>query len=143
MKIVIQRVSKAKVESRGEVIAEINKGILVLVGFAKEDKNEIAKKMAEKILKLRIFPDEHRDINRSILDIKGEVLVVSQFTLLADTSAGNRPSFIKAADPKKAKELFDLFILELRKSGLSIKTGLFGEYMKVYLINEGPVTIVY
>lgn len=143
MKLVIQRVSKAQVEVQGEIASEIGRGMLILAGFSRDDNEEAARKMAQRALKLRIFPDEHRDINRSIEDVKGEILVVSQFTLLADTTTGNRPSFIKAAEPALAQKLFDLFVDELRKSGRPVKTGAFGEYMKVSLVNDGPVTIIY
>ena len=143
MKLVIQRTLKAAVEVTEKIVAEIGPGLLILVGIAQGDDQAVVKKMAQKILKLRIFADDHRDINRSVEDIKGQILAVSQFTLLADTSAGNRPSFIKAAEPKMAKKLFDLFVLALQKSDLNISTGVFGHYMKVSLVNDGPVTIIY
>jgi D-tyrosyl-tRNA(Tyr) deacylase len=143
MKAVIQRVSKASVEVEGEIISEIKNGMLILAGFGEEDDEDTAKKSAVKISKLRIFPDKEKDINSSVLNVKGEVLVVSQFTLLADTSAGNRPSFIKAASAEKADNLFNVFIRELGKTGLTVKTGKFQHYMRVNLTNEGPVTIIY
>lgn len=143
MKIVVQRISKASVEVQGRITAKVGKGMLVLVGISKDDNVEIVKKIAQKVLKLRIFPDNHRDINRSIEDIKGEILAVSQFTLLADTSKGNRPSFIKAAKPELAQKLFNIFVQELKKSGLPVQTGIFGEYMHINLINDGPITIIY
>lgn len=143
MRLVIQRVGEAKVRIDKKTIAKINNGMLILVGIGKDDNKAIVIKTAQKVLKLRIFPDDHHDINRSIKDISGEILAVSQFTLLADTSHGNRPGFTNAAEPEKAKQLFNLFVQELKKSGLNIKTGEFGSYMNVHLINNGPVTIIY
>lgn len=142
MKIVIQRVSKASVEVKKETVSQIKNGLLILVGFSEDDDEQKAVKGAMKIPKLRIFPNKEKDINSSLFDINGEILAVSQFTLVADTSAGNRPSFVKAANPEKAEKLFNTFIKELKKSGLPVKTGKFQNYMKVSLVNEGPVTIV-
>ncbi|MDA2922455.1 D-aminoacyl-tRNA deacylase [Patescibacteria group bacterium AH-259-L07] len=143
MKLVIQRVGEASVEVEEKTIAKIGNGMLILVGFGKDDDEDVVKKTAQKVLKLRIFPDDHRDINRSVEDVGGEILAVSQFTLLADTSGGNRPSFIQAAEPELAQKLFNVFVQELQKSGIEVKTGEFGTHMKVYLINDGPVTIIY
>jgi D-tyrosyl-tRNA(Tyr) deacylase len=151
MKFVIQRVSRGSIEIRGKKIAEIGTGLLILAGFAQNDQEAQVKKAAEKILKLRIFPSSHKatkgtaqkDIDSSVMDIGGEILVVSQFTLLADLSRGNRPSFIKAAKPELAQKLYNIFIRELKNSGLKVQTGVFREYMKVALVNDGPVTIVY
>lgn len=150
MRFVIQRVSKASVKTENKIVGQIGRGMLILAGFAEDDQAPQVEKAAQKILKLRIFPDApkagretKKDINTSIQDIGGEILVVSQFTLIADTSAGNRPSFIKAASPQKAEELYNLFIKELKKSGLKLATGRFGEYMEVELVNDGPVTIIY
>lgn len=143
MKLVVQRVSKASVKVKGEVVATIGMGLLILVGISKEDKEEIVEKMAQKLLKLRIFPDSQKGINCSIEDIKGAILLVPQFTLLADTSEGNRPSFIKAAKPELAQKLFNLLVEKLKQSQLSIETGIFREYMEVELVNDGPVTIIY
>ncbi|MDA2936149.1 D-aminoacyl-tRNA deacylase [Patescibacteria group bacterium AH-259-L05] len=143
MKLVIQRVGEASVEVEEKTIAKIGNGMLVLVGISKDDDEDIVKKLAQKVIKLRIFPDDHRDINRSVEDVGGEILAVSQFTLLADTSAGNRPGFSYAAEQNKAQKLFNFFIGELKTSGLKVETGEFGAYMKVHLVNNGPVTIIY
>lgn len=143
MRLVIQRVGEAKVDVNEKTIAKIGNGMLILVGIGKDDNETIVKKIAQKVLKLRIFPDDHRDINRSVEDVRGEILAVSQFTLLADTSGGNRPSFIRAAEPELAQQLFSIFVQELKKSGLAVKIGEFGTYMNVYLVNNGPVTIIF
>ncbi len=145
MKAVIQRVKYAKVINRkSKEKVEIKKGQLVLLGIAKEDDKEKAKKLAQKLLKLRIFPGKGKDINLSLLDVKGEILLVSQFTLLGDLESGNRPSFIKAEEPQKAKEIFEEVFKELEKVLKDkVKKGFFGEYMEVHLINDGPVTLVY
>ncbi|MBI4136694.1 D-tyrosyl-tRNA(Tyr) deacylase [Candidatus Roizmanbacteria bacterium] len=143
MKIVIQRVKRASVSVNEDVISSINQGLLILLGVGKEDTQDTVRKMAEKIVKLRIMSDEQDKMNKSILDVTGEILVVSQFTLLADTSGGNRPSFINAAPPEKAKELYELFVSEVKRLGVSkVLTGSFGAYMQVELVNDGPVTIV-
>ncbi len=142
MKVVVQRVKSAKVKVKSQKAAEIGKGLLVLVGIAKSDVQENVVKAAQKIVKMRLFPDQKHDINISVIESRGEILAVSQFTLLGDVSGGNRPSFIEAAEPKKARELFDLFVSELKKLGVKVQTGRFGEYMEVELINDGPVTII-
>lgn len=143
MKIVIQRVMRAAVAVGGIEISSIEKGYLILLGIGKEDSGETIRKQAEKIVKLRIMSDEHGKMNKSILDGAGDILVVSQFTLLADTSGGNRPSFIQAALPETAKKLYKLFIEELRRLGVhTVRAGSFGTYMEVSLVNDGPVTIV-
>jgi D-tyrosyl-tRNA(Tyr) deacylase len=142
MKLVIQRVNKASVSIENKTISSIGKGYLILLGVGKEDTKEFVKKMTEKVVKLRIVSDENDKMNRSILDVNGEILVVSQFTLLADTTGGNRPSFIQAALPDQAKPLYELFVSELKRLGVKkVETGQFGEYMKVSLVNDGPVTI--
>lgn len=148
MKAVVQRVKEVSVSVRGEKISEIGPGFLVLLGVAEGDTEEQVRKLAKKIANLRIFSDEdaspepRRRLNLSVLDTGGEVLVVSQFTLCADTSRGHRPSFIKAAKPELAEKLYNLFVVELGKLGVPTKTGKFGEYMQVSLINDGPVTII-
>lgn len=142
MKLVIQRVSSASVSTGGNVVGEIQKGLLVLVGVGQEDKPEIADALAEKLLKMRIMSDENDKMNLSIADIKNEILVVSQFTLYADTSGGNRPSFIKAAAPDLAKQVYEKFVENLRESGLKVETGLFGSYMHIKTNLDGPVTII-
>ena len=143
MKLVIQRVTKASVSVQEKIISEIGNGFLILLGIGKEDSEGAVRKMAEKIVKLRIMSDSEDKMNKSILDVSGEILVVSQFTLLADTTGGNRPSFINAALPEKAKELYELFIEELKRLGVKkVEMGKFGTYMEVSLVNYGPVTIV-
>ena len=142
MKIVIQRVSEASVKVNNEITSEISKGLLLLVGVEEEDYQEDAGWLAKKIIDLRIFSDEEGKMNLSVKDISGEILCVSQFTLLADYKKGNRPSFIKAAKPEKAVPLFEYFKDLIKKSGLKTKSGIFGADMKVFLLNDGPVTIV-
>lgn len=143
MKIVLQRVSKAEVSVDKQNIGEIKYGILVLVGIEnKKDEEESARKLAEKILKLRIFSDEKDKMNLSVTDIEGEILAISQFTLLADTTGGNRPFFGNAALPETAKPIFNAFVTGLKKSGLKVETGKFGAKMQVELTNDGPVTII-
>lgn len=142
MKVVIQRVSQAKVEVEGEISGEISKGFLLLIGIDEEDEKQDADWLVQKILNLRIFSDENGKMNLSVLDIQGEILCVSQFTLIADYKKGNRPSFIKASKPEKAIPLFEYFKQEIAKSGLKTESGIFGADMKVSLLNDGPVTIV-
>ncbi len=142
MKIVIQRVSQAEVKVDGKIVGEISKGLLLLVGIDEDDKKTDADWLVQKILNLRIFGDENDKLNLSVTDINGEILCISQFTLIADYKKGNRPSFIKAAKPDKAIPLFDYFKNEISKSGLKTESGIFGADMKVSLLNDGPVTIV-
>lgn len=142
MKIVIQRVSEAHVKVEGKTVGEIGKGLMLLVGIDENDEKADADWLAQKILNLRIFSDEDDKLNLSVKDISGEILCISQFTLIADYKKGNRPSFIKAAKPDKAVPLFDYFKEEIAKSGLKTESGIFGADMKVSLINDGPVTIV-
>lgn len=143
MKIVLQRVLKAKVLVNKRSIGKIDQGLLILVGIEnKKDEKENAKKLAEKILKLRIFADENGKMNLSITDIKGEILVISQFTLLADTTEGNRPFFGNAAPPEIAEPIFVEFVTELKRSRLKVETGRFGAKTQVELTNDGPVTII-
>ena len=141
MKALIQRVKKASVTIDGELYSEINAGLLVFLGVTKEDGKENSTKLAEKILKLRIFEDDNDKMNLSVEDIKGEILVVSQFTLCADCKKGTRPSFDSAAAPEKAVELYEDFVSQLRLAGTRVKTGKFRDMMEVSLINDGPVTI--
>lgn len=142
MKAVIQRVSEASVKVEGETAGEIKTGLMLLIGVDEDDTPTDAMWLTQKILNLRIFGDEEGKLNKSVLDISGEILCISQFTLIADYKKGNRPSFIKAAKPEVAVPLFEEFKNELRHSGLKIESGIFGADMKVSLINDGPVTIV-
>ncbi|GAE66397.1 D-tyrosyl-tRNA(Tyr) deacylase [Chryseobacterium indologenes] len=142
MKIVIQRVSEANVKVDGKIAGEIGKGLMLLVGIDENDEKADAEWLVQKVLNLRVFSDEDGKLNLSVKDISGEILCISQFTLIADYKKGNRPSFIKAAKPDKAVPLFDYFKEELAKSGLKTASGIFGADMKVSLINDGPVTIV-
>lgn len=142
MKAVIQRVSEASVKVEGEIVGEISNGLLLLIGIDEEDEKADADWLTQKILNLRIFGDADGKLNLSVLDISGEILCISQFTLIADYKKGNRPSFIKAAKPDKAIPLFEYFKTEIAKSNLKIESGIFGADMKVSLLNDGPVTIV-
>ena len=142
MKIVIQRVSEAHVKVDGKMVGAISKGLMLLVGIQEDDEQEDVDWLVQKILNLRIFSDNEGKMNLSILDISGEILCISQFTLIADYKKGNRPSFIKAAKPEKAIPLFNNFVEEISKSELKIEQGIFGADMKVSLLNDGPVTIV-
>ena len=142
MRAVVQRVSSASVRVEGETVGACSRGLLVLVGVGHEDTSETAARLAAKIARLRIFENEEGRFDRSILDIGGEALVVSQFTLLADTGKGNRPSFTEAAPPDVAAQLVDRFVESLRNHGIRVETGVFGARMQVELVNDGPVTIV-
>lgn len=142
MKAVIQRVSEASVKVDGNIVGEINTGFMLLIGIDENDERPDADWLVQKILNLRVFGDENDKLNLSIKDINGEILCISQFTLIADYKKGNRPSFIKAAKPDKAIPLFEYFKEELSRSDLRIESGIFGADMKVSLINDGPVTIV-
>lgn len=142
MKIVIQRVSKASVEIEGRINGQIEKGFLVLVGISEDDNEATIEKMANKLSKLRIFEDSEGKMNLALNDIGGDILSISQFTLYADTSKGNRPSFTNAGNPTKAKELYLLFNDKLRNLGHKVEEGIFGSEMKVELLNDGPVTII-
>lgn len=141
MKVVIQRVSEAHVKIEGKIVGEISKGFMLLIGIDENDEKKDADWLVHKILNLRIFGDNEGKLNLSVQDISGEILCISQFTLIADYKKGNRPSFIKAAKPDKAIPLFEYFKEEISKSGLKTESGVFGADMKVSLINDGPVTI--
>ena len=140
MKALIQRVKEASVKINGEIYSSINSGMLVFLGVEKSDTLENVEKLSQKVLNLRIFEDENEKMNFSIQDIKGEILVVSQFTLCADCKKGTRPSFDNAANPEIANGLYEEFVKLLSKSGLIVKTGKFRAMMEISLINDGPVT---
>ena len=143
MRVVVQRVSQSNVKVSGEVIGEINEGLMVLVSFVDEDNDTDLDWMTKKIINLRIFNDDEGKMNRSVQDIGGDILLISQFTLHGSTKKGNRPSFIKAAKPDFAKVMYERFIKVLEQSlGKEIQTGEFGGDMKVSLINDGPTTII-
>ena len=142
MRAVVQRVSRASVSVDGSVLSRIGRGLLVLLGVAEGDSEEDARYLAAKSAELRIFLDDEGKMNRSVEETGGEVLVISQFTLLGDVRKGRRPSYAKAAPPEEANRLYELFAEELRARGLSTATGSFGAMMDVELVNEGPVTIL-
>ncbi len=142
MKALIQRVKRASVTVEGEKISEINKGILVFLGVEKGDEYENAEKLVEKIAKLRIFEDTNDKMNFSVVDVSGEILVVSQFTLCGDCKKGTRPSFDNAASPELAVKLYEYFVELLKNKNISVKTGKFRTMMDVELINDGPVTFM-
>ena len=143
MRTVIQRVQHASVAIDGAVRSEIGKGLLILVGFEDSDTDKEIVRMAKKIVNMRIFDDDKGVMNRSVLEIGGEILIVSQFTLYASTKKGNRPSYIRAAKPDIAIPLYESFCKEVEMQlGRDVKTGVFGGDMKVYLLNDGPVTII-
>jgi D-tyrosyl-tRNA(Tyr) deacylase len=141
MKAVLQRVSHSSVKVDSQVISTIGKGLLVLLGIEKGDSLENASTLCKKIANLRIFEDPQEKMNLSVLDVHGEVLVISQFTLMANTQKGNRPSFVDAAPPEIARPLIEAFCETLRNYGLTVQEGIFGAHMLVELINDGPVTI--
>lgn len=143
MKVVIQRVSRASVTIEGAKVANISDGVLVLLGIVNDDTQDDINWLSNKIANLRIFPDEFGVMNKSLLDVNGEAIVVSQFTLHASTKKGNRPSYIKAAKPDIAIPLYEVFINQLQMDlGKKVQTGEFGADMKVELLNDGPVTII-
>ena len=141
MRVVLQRVSEARVTVEHQIVGEIGAGLCILLGVGKEDSEENAESLADKIKNLRIFADDQGKMNRSITDIGGELLVVSQFTLYADCGKGNRPSFSGAALPADAERLYQFFTQRLRDGGLKVATGQFQAHMNIALINDGPVTI--
>ena len=142
MRVVVQRVSRARVTVEGCVTGEIGEGLMILLGVGKEDNPTIAASMAEKTANLRIFEDSQGKMNLSLLDVKGSALVVSQFTLYGDARGQRRPSFIGAAPPDLAKALYEEFCNVLRRTGVTVATGVFQAMMSVELVNEGPVTIL-
>ena len=143
MRAVVQRVSGAQVLVDGEIVGEVGTGLCVLLGVAAEDDEGVAERLAEKVARLRIFENEEGKFDRSVLDVHGGVLVVSQFTLIADTAKGNRPSFAGAAPPEHAERLYDGFCESLLAQGVDVARGRFGARMAVELVNDGPVTIVF
>ena len=142
MRAVVQRVSRARVIVDGSVTGEIADGLVVLLGVGRDDTSAVANSMAEKIANLRIFEDDAQKMNRSLLDVKGSALVVSQFTLYGDARGQRRPSFVAAAPPEQAKNVYEEFAEALHRLGLTVATGVFGAMMSVELVNEGPVTIL-
>jgi len=141
MKAVLQRVSEARVVVDAEVVGEIAQGLLVLLCAEKGDTDAVGQKMLDKILKLRVFYDEAGKMNRSLVDVQGGLLVVSQFTLAADTSSGTRPSFTSAAPADEGRRLYDAFVAQAKAQHPLVQTGIFGADMQVHLVNDGPVTI--
>lgn len=144
MRLVIQRVKKAsvKVLGRDETVGKIGKGYFVLVGIKKGDSEKDAESLADKLVKLRVMADENGKMNLSVEKVGGEVLVVSQFTLYADTTSGNRPSFINAAEPPVARKIYEYFIAKLKEKGMKVETGSFGDFMEIEPLLDGPVTII-
>jgi len=142
MRAVVQRVSRASVTVEGRVAGEIAAGLMILIGVGREDTSAIAASMAERVANLRIFEDDQGKMNRSLLDVQGAVLVVSQFTLFGDARGQRRPSFISAAPPEKAKALYEEFTVAMQALGVTVATGIFQTMMSVELVNEGPVTIL-
>jgi D-aminoacyl-tRNA deacylase len=142
MRAVVQRVSRACVTVNGSVTGEITKGLLILLGVGRDDTSAVAAALAERIAHLRIFEDDQQKMNRSLLDVKGSALVVSQFTLYGDARGQRRPSFVAAAPAEQAKNLYEEFAEALRRLGVTVATGVFGAMMSVELVNEGPVTIL-
>lgn len=142
MRAVVQRVSRGRVTVEGQVVGEIGRGYVVLLGVAKEDTPEAADYVAEKVAGLRVFEDEAGKMNRSIQDVGGAVLAVSQFTLYGDVRRGRRPGFDRAGRPEQAEPLYERFVARLREYGLTVETGRFQTHMEVELVNDGPVTIL-
>ncbi len=142
MKALIQRVESSQVKVSGKVIGRIDKGLLVFLGLAKQDSKPIAEKMINKIISYRVFPDENQKMNLSLKDVNGDLLIISQFTLAADTKNGTRAGFSTAMPPVEAEALYNYFIEKIKESNLKIQTGVFGADMKVSLINDGPVTFL-
>lgn len=142
MRLLVQRVKEANVAVDGKTIGEIKQGILALLGIHKDDTLEKIPYLVQKLINLRIFTDENDKMNRSLLDIKGEVLIVSQFTLYGNCKDGRRPEFTEAAAPELARDLYEKFVKAVEKEGVRVQTGSFGAYMQVSLVNDGPVTLL-
>jgi D-aminoacyl-tRNA deacylase len=143
LRAVVQRVSSARVVVDDEPVGQIGRGLCVLLGVARDDEEEHANRLAGRVARLRIFENEDGRFDRSLLDVGGAALVVSQFTLIADTAKGNRPSFTEAAPPEHAEPLYERFCAQLRELGISVATGVFGARMAIANVNDGPVTIVF
>lgn len=142
MRAVVQRVSGAQVVADGEIVGEIGAGLCILLGVARDDRQEVAERLAGRVARLRIFENADGRFDRSLLDVGGHALVVSQFTLIADTAKGNRPSFSDAAAPEQAEPLYEAFCTALSAQGVDVTTGRFGARMALELVNDGPVTVI-
>ena len=142
MKVVVQRVSQASVKVDGKIVGEIGHGLLLLIGIDRDDTEEDLNFVADKCVHLRIFQDDEGKMNRSLLDVNGSILAISQFTLLGNTRKGRRPSFIQAAPPEKGKEFYERFVEKLKSYGVPVACGIFGAMMDVQLVNQGPVTLI-
>ena len=142
MRALVQRVARASVEVEGKVTGAIGRGLLVLLGVATGDGPEGAERLAEKVVRLRCFPDDEGAMNRALLDVGGELLAVSQFTLYGDTSKGHRPSFVRAAKAEEAESLYRAFVAAVRARGVTVEEGVFRAHMSVALVNDGPVTLL-
>lgn len=142
MKFIVQRVNKSQVEVEEKIVGKIDKGFMVLIGITHNDTKEIADFLVRKLINLRVFEDENGKMNLSLKDVQGSLLLISQFTLYADCTSGNRPSFTNAAKPEFANELYEYMIEECKKQIPNVQTGIFGADMQVSLVNDGPVTII-
>jgi len=143
MKAVVQRVSQAYVKVENRIIGQIGEGLLVLIAFSDRDNDEIIKWMANKIANLRIFPDDEEKMNRSVLDVRGEILIVSNFTIYGDVHKGFRPNFMNSAKPELAENIYNRFLAYMQSNyDLKVESGIFGAMMDVYLVNDGPVTVI-
>ncbi|MGYP000075651807 len=142
MKFIVQRVNKSQVEVEEKIVGKIDKGFMVLIGITHNDTKEIADFLVRKLINLRVFEDENGKMNLSLKDVQGSLLLISQFTLYADCTSGNRPSFTNAAKPEFANELYEYIIEECKKQISNVQTGIFGADMQVSLVNDGPVTII-
>ena len=142
MKLVIQRVKEARVDVENKIVGKIGKGFLVLVGVSHNDTKAETDYLVKKLCNLRVFEDDNEKMNLALKDVNGELLIVSQFTLYADTSDGNRPSFVQAARPEQANELYEYFCQKCQENGIKVEKGIFRANMQVSLINDGPVTII-